>query len=76
MVSPEGNPVSDIKTIVADNPDPRENSRVMKIGLTLRGEKYDKTRDYRLLVVDKDTGDIADSFDFKIDVAFTDDFDF
>lgn len=76
MSDVSGKIVSDIKTIIADKTETTEIERQFKVRLTLKSLEFKKTDTYYLKIVDKETKNIVDSFEYMIDIAFVNDFDF
>jgi uncharacterized protein (TIGR02687 family) len=67
--------ISDEKTIIADRmaEDPRE--RVFKLSFTLKGQTFDKSKQYYMKMMDSETGVEVASLPFQISIAIANDFD-
>ena len=76
MANAAGIPVSDKKTIIADKKSSNEKERVVRVRFALKSVAFKKTDMYYLIIVDKETGKIAERIEFSIDIAFVNDFDF
>lgn len=68
--------VSDVQTIIADKTTDNVQERVTRIRFTLKGQEYSSTDPYYLNIVDKDSGDIKEHIEFRIKIAFINDFGF
>lgn len=71
-----GRPVSDVKTVIADKTDDNGANRVFRVRFTLKGQAFDKTQEYYLNIMEKDSSGAPERVAFTIDIAFTNDFDF
>lgn len=76
MADASGKPVSDKKTIIADETSNNGSERVFRTGFTLKSIEFKKTDTYYLTVAEKDTANVVDRVEFTIDIAFINDFDF
>jgi uncharacterized protein (TIGR02687 family) len=70
----EGIPISDFQTVIADRTSANASDRVFRVRFTLKQMQYNKTKLYRL-VISNDT-DAPEEVEFRIDIAFADDFGF
>ncbi len=70
----EGFPVSDFQTVVADRTSDNASERVFRVRFTLKQMQYNRYKTYRLVVAN-DT-DAPEEVEFRIDIAFADDFGF
>ena len=70
----EGVPVSDFQTVIADRTSANASDRVFRVRFTLKQMQYNKTKLYRLVIAN-DT-DAPEEVEFRIDIAFADDFGF
>lgn len=69
-----GAPVSDFQTLIADRTSNNASDRVFRVRFTLKQAQYNKNKLYRLVIAN-DT-DAPEEFEFRIDIAFADDFGF
>ena len=69
-----GAPVSDFQTVIADRTSNNASDRVFRVRFTLKQAQYIKNKLYRLVIAN-DT-DAPEEFEFRIDIAFADDFGF
>lgn len=69
-----GAPVSDVQTVIADRTSSNASDRVFRVRFTLKQMQYNKNRLYRLVIAN-DT-DAPEEVEFRIDIAFADDFGF
>ena len=69
-----GAPVSDFQTVIADRTSHNASDRVFRVRFTLKQAQYNKNKLYRLVIAN-DT-DAPEEFEFRIDIAFADDFGF
>ena len=76
MADAFGKPVSDKKKIIADKTSQNGSERVFRVRLTLKSIEFKKTEVYYLTVVDTETKNITEKTEFRIDIAFINDFDF
>ena len=70
----EGAPVSDFQTVIADRTSNNASDRVFRVRFTLKQMQYNRNKIYRLVIAN-DT-DAPEEFEFRIDIAFADDFGF
>lgn len=70
----EGVPVSDFQTVIADRTSNNASDRVFRVRFTLKQMQYNRNKIYRLVIAN-DT-DAPEEFEFRIDIAFADDFGF
>lgn len=69
-----GAPVSDFQTVIADRTSNNASDRVFRVRFTLKQMQYNKNKLYRLVIAN-DT-DAPEEVEFRIDIAFADDFGF
>lgn len=69
-----GTRVSDFQTVIADKTSNNASDRVFRVRFTLKQLQYNKNKSYRLVIAN-DT-DAPEEVDFRIDIAFADDFGF
>ena len=69
-----GVPVSDTQTVIADKTSNNASERVFRVRFTLKQMQFTKNRIYRLVIAN-DT-DVPEDVEFRIDIAFADDFGF
>lgn len=69
-----GVPVSDFQTVIADRTSNNASDRVFRVRFTLKQAQYNKNKLYRLVIAN-DT-DAPEEVEFRIDIAFADDFGF
>ena len=69
-----GAPVSDFQTVIADRTSNNASDRVFRVRFTLKQTQYKKNKLYRLVIAN-DT-DAPEEVEFRIDIAFADDFGF
>lgn len=69
-----GVPVSDFQTVIADRTSRNASDRVFRVRFTLKQTQYNKNKLYRLVIAN-DT-DAPEEVEFRIDIAFADDFGF
>ena len=69
-----GAPVSDVQTVIADRTSNNASDRVFRVRFTLKQMQYNKNKLYRLVIAN-DT-DAPEEVEFRIDIAFADDFGF
>lgn len=69
-----GAPVSDVQTVITDRTSSNASDRVFRVRFTLKQMQYNKNRLYRLVIAN-DT-DAPEEVEFRIDIAFADDFGF
>ena len=70
----EGVPVSDFQTIIADRTSNNASDRVFRVRFTLKQMQYNRNKIYHLVIAN-DT-DAPEEVEFRIDIAFADDFGF
>ena len=70
----EGIPVSDFQTVIADRTSANASDRVFRVRFTLKQMQYNRHKTYRLVIAN-DT-DAPEEVEFRIDIAFADDFGF
>lgn len=70
----EGIPISDFQTVIADRTSANASDRVFRVRFTLKQIQYNKNKLYRLVIAN-DT-DAPEEVEFRIDIAFADDFGF
>lgn len=76
MADAAGKTVSDTKTVIADKTGSNGSDRVFRTRFTLKSVEFKKTESYYLTIAEKGTTNIVDKIEFKIDIAFVNDFDF
>lgn len=76
MADVSGKTVSDTKTIIADKTSNNGSDRVFRTRFTLKSVAFNKTENYYLTIVEKGTTNVIERIEFKIDIAFVNDFDF
>ena len=69
-------PVTNIETITFDSSSDNLDDRQKQVMLTLQDRKYDKKKQYRLVLRDSETGIEQQGIDVIIDRVIADDFDF
>lgn len=74
FVDEEGVPISDVQTVIADKTDKNASSRIFRVRFNLKPKQYDKSKLYRLRIVNQT--DVPVEIEFHIDIAFADDFGF
>ena len=70
----EGSVVSDTQTVIADKTSANASERVFRCRMNLKSIAFDRNKIYRL-VISNDT-DVPEEIEFRIDIAFADDFGF
>jgi len=70
----EGVPVSDFQMVIANRTSKKESDRVFNVRFTMKQMQYDRKKIYRLVIAN-DT-DAPEEVEFRIDIAFADDFGF
>lgn len=70
----EGVPVSDFQMVIADRTSNNASDRVFRVRFTLKQMQYDRNKIYRIVIAN-DT-DAPEEVEFRIDIAFADDFGF
>lgn len=76
MADEAGTPVSDKQTIIAEKSSANGADRVFRVRFTLKSVEYNKMNTYYLTIVDKETQKTTEKYEFTIDIAFVNDFDF
>ncbi len=71
-----GKLISDVKTVIADKTNENSAERVFRVRFTLKGQAFEKTQEYYLNILEKDSSNLPERITFTIDIAFTNDFDF
>ncbi len=71
-----GKIISNREMLIADKRSDKPTERTYKVKMTLKTGRYDKQKDYFLMVRDVDTDLIEEKTPFKINIAFSSDFDF
>jgi hypothetical protein len=66
--------VSSEETMTFDSTSDSMSERMKQISLSLSGSKFDRKKDYFLIIRDKDLGTEIERYKVTIDLAFTDDF--
>lgn len=69
-----GVPVSDTQTVIADRSSSNASERVFRVRFTLKQMQFNRSKIYRLVIAN-DT-DVPEEIEFRIDIAFADDFGF
>jgi uncharacterized protein (TIGR02687 family) len=69
-----GVPVSDTQAVIADRISSNASERVFRERFALKQMQFDKNKTYRLIIAN-DT-DVPEEIEFRIDIAFADDFGF
>jgi len=69
-----GKPVSDFQTVIADRSSSNASDRVFRVRFTLKQMQYKKNTQYRLVIANET--DAPEEVEFRIDIAFADDFGF
>ncbi len=70
----EGTHISDTQTIIADRKSANASERVYRVRFNLKSKTFDRNKIYRLVIAN-DT-DMPIEVEYKIDIAFVDDFGF
>jgi len=70
----EGAIISDKQTVIADKDNPNASERVFRVRFTLKSAAYDRKKIYRLVI--SNATDVPEEVEFRIDIAFADDFGF
>ena len=74
FIDDEGLPTSDFQTVIADKQSSNASERVFRVRFTLKQNQYNRNKIYRL-IISNDT-EAPEEFEFRIDIAFADDFGF
>ena len=69
-----GVPVSDTQTVIADRTSSNASERVFRVRFALKQMQFNRNKIYRLIIAN-DT-DVPEEIEFRIDIAFADDFGF
>jgi len=70
----EGADISDRPTVFADRSNESDSDRVFRVRFTMKSNAYDRNKIYRLVITNGK--DIPKEIEFRIDIAFADDFGF
>ena len=76
FISEDNEKISNENTYIADSRDPDPQKRIFRERFTFKNKKYDKNRQYYLVVYDDATGIEAFRHPVIMDLAFADDFGF
>jgi uncharacterized protein (TIGR02687 family) len=76
MANASGKAVSDTKTVIADKTSNNGSDRMFRTRFTLKSVAFKKTENYYMTIVEKGTTNVVEKIEFKIDIAFVNDFDF
>jgi len=76
MEDETGAVLSNRETIIADKTSDKAGDRTCKVRLTLKTGKYDKNKDYFLIIKDVETELNEEKIPFQINLAISSDFDF
>lgn len=76
FISEDNEKISNENTYIADIRDPDPQKRIFRMRFTFKNKKYDKSRQYYLVVYDDATGIEAFRHPVIMDLAFADDFGF
>lgn len=76
MADVVGQPVSDMKKIIADKTSGNAEDRTFRVRFTLKGNTFKKTDTYYLTILEEGAGFPGEKIEFTIDIAFVNDFDF
>jgi uncharacterized protein (TIGR02687 family) len=74
FIDDEGIPVSDSQTVIADRASANASDRVFRMRFTLKQMQYNRHKTYRLVIANDI--DAPEEVEFRIDIAFADDFGF
>ena len=69
-----GAPVSDFQSVIADRTNNNASERVYRVRFALKQAQYNKNKIYRLVIAN--STDAPEEVEFRIDIAFADDFGF
>lgn len=69
-----GSIISDKQTVIADKTSANASERVFRIRFNLKSIAYDRNKIYRLIIANET--DVPEEIEFRIDIAFADDFGF
>jgi uncharacterized protein (TIGR02687 family) len=70
----EGKLVSDFQTVIADRTNSNASERVFRVRFTLRPMAFNRNKIYHLVIANET--DVPEEVEFRIDIAFADDFGF
>ncbi len=76
FISEDNEKISNENTYIADNRDADPQKRIFRMRFTFKNKKYDKNKQYYLVVYDDATGIEAFRHPVIMDLAFADDFGF
>lgn len=76
FISEDNEKISNENTYVADNRELSAQKRIFRLRFTFKNKKYDKDKQYYLVVYDEDTGLEQWHHPVMMDIAFADDFGF
>lgn len=76
FISGDNEKISNENTYVADNRELSAQKRIFRLRFTFKNKKYDKDKQYYLVVYDEDTGLEQWRHPVMMDIAFADDFGF
>ena len=76
FISEDNEKISNENTYVADNRELSAQKRIFRLRFTFKNKKYDKDKQYYLVVYDEDTGLEQWRHPVMMDIAFADDFGF
>ncbi len=71
-----GKIISDVHAITADKISQNTADRVYRVTFAMKGEQFSDSEVYYLNIADKDSKEVLTKADYKINIAFADDFDF
>ncbi|MCY0900473.1 MAG: BREX-1 system phosphatase PglZ type A, partial [Firmicutes bacterium] len=69
-----GKPISDFQTVIADRTSGNASERVFRVRFTLKQMAFNRNKIYRLVIANET--DVPEEVEFRIDIAFADDFGF
>lgn len=69
-----GRPISDFQTVIADKMNGNASERVFRVRFTLKQMAFNRNKAYRLVIANET--DVPEEVEFRIDIAFADDFGF
>lgn len=76
IVDDSGKILSNREKLFADKSSDQPAERSFKARMNLKNDKYDKHKDYFLIIKDLDSEFVEEKIPFKIDIAFSSDFEF
>ena len=76
FISEDNEKISNENTYVADSREESAQKRIFRLRFTFKNKKYDKDKQYYLVVYDEDTGLEQWRHPVIMDIAFADDFGF